>query len=113
MSFQGWSCCRKRTTDFSEFLSIKVSRRPFQLPSSGGHLVRPEPGDFLSDRFGALPRHLPLPQLVLCLMQGCTRGRHSNEKPHEPVRPEAASDKGEIIYQGPKCAEALQRERPR
>lgn len=22
---QGWSCCKKRTTDFSEFLSIKVT----------------------------------------------------------------------------------------
>lgn len=73
-ALKGWSCCRKRTTDFSEFLSIK----------------------------------------------GCTRGRHSNEKPQEPLRPEVSSDKGEIkqtngpeiIYQGPKSAEKLQRERP-
>lgn len=72
-ALKGWSCCRKRTTDFSEFLSIK----------------------------------------------GCTRGRHSNEKPQEPLQPEVSSDKGqnkvngtEIIYQGPKSAEALQRERP-
>ncbi|KAM8897612.1 cysteine and histidine-rich domain-containing protein 1 isoform 2-T2 [Spinachia spinachia] len=67
-ALKGWSCCRKRTTDFSEFLSIK----------------------------------------------GCTRGRHSAH------RPEVTSDKNqvappdgeEIIYQGPKSAEALQRERP-
>ncbi|XP_030609796.1 cysteine and histidine-rich domain-containing protein 1 [Archocentrus centrarchus] len=73
-ALKGWSCCRKRTTDFSEFLSIK----------------------------------------------GCTRGRHSNVKPQEPLRPEVSSDKGEIknadsqeiIYQGPKSAETLQRERP-
>ncbi|XP_030635543.1 cysteine and histidine-rich domain-containing protein 1 [Chanos chanos] len=73
-ALKGWSCCKKRTTDFSEFLSIK----------------------------------------------GCTRGRHSNEKPQEPLKPEVTSDKGdvtqhsekEIIYQGPKSAEALQRERP-
>uniref|UniRef100_A0A0F8B449 Cysteine and histidine-rich domain-containing protein 1 n=1 Tax=Larimichthys crocea TaxID=215358 RepID=A0A0F8B449_LARCR len=73
-ALKGWSCCRKRTTDFSEFLSIK----------------------------------------------GCTRGRHSNEKPQEPLRPEVSSDKGEIkqtngpeiIYQGPKSAEKLQKERP-
>ncbi|XP_040886682.1 cysteine and histidine-rich domain-containing protein 1 [Toxotes jaculatrix] len=73
-ALKGWSCCKKRTTDFSEFLSIK----------------------------------------------GCTRGRHSNEKPQEPLRPEVTSDKGEIkhtngqeiIYQGPKSAEKLQRERP-
>ncbi|XP_033839641.1 cysteine and histidine-rich domain-containing protein 1 [Periophthalmus magnuspinnatus] len=73
-ALKGWSCCKKRTTDFSEFLSIK----------------------------------------------GCTRGRHSNEKPQEPLQPEVSSDKGqnkltngaEIIYQGPKSAEALQRERP-
>uniref|UniRef100_A0A3Q3N8I8 Zgc:92429 n=1 Tax=Labrus bergylta TaxID=56723 RepID=A0A3Q3N8I8_9LABR len=73
-SLVGWSCCRKRTTDFSEFLSIK----------------------------------------------GCTRGRHSNEKPQEPLRPEVTSDKTdgkhtngpEIIYQGPKSAETLQKERP-
>ncbi|XP_053271974.1 cysteine and histidine-rich domain-containing protein 1 [Pleuronectes platessa] len=73
-ALKGWSCCRKRTTDFSEFLSIK----------------------------------------------GCTRGRHSDVKPQEPLQPEVTSDKGEIkqangreiIYQGPKSAEALQRERP-
>ncbi|CAL8326375.1 unnamed protein product [Lota lota] len=73
-ALKGWSCCRKRTTDFSEFLSIK----------------------------------------------GCTRGRHSDQKPQEPLHPEVSSEKGgakitngeEIIYQGPKSAEALQRERP-
>ncbi|XP_071377412.1 cysteine and histidine-rich domain-containing protein 1 [Centroberyx affinis] len=73
-ALKGWSCCKKRTTDFSEFLSIK----------------------------------------------GCTRGRHSSEKPQEPLRPEVSSDKGdakhnngqEIIYQGPKSAEKLQKERP-
>ncbi|XP_036452006.1 cysteine and histidine-rich domain-containing protein 1 [Colossoma macropomum] len=73
-ALKGWSCCKKRTTDFSEFLSIK----------------------------------------------GCVRGRHSNIKPEEPLRPEVTSDKGEqkhqsneeIIYQGPKSAEALERERP-
>uniref|UniRef100_A0A673JHB9 Zgc:92429 n=1 Tax=Sinocyclocheilus rhinocerous TaxID=307959 RepID=A0A673JHB9_9TELE len=74
-ALKGWSCCKKRTTDFSEFLSIK----------------------------------------------GCTRGRHSNEKPQEPLRPEVTSEKGdvkqhsgeEMIYQGPKSAEALEKERPR
>ncbi len=53
--------------------------------------------------------------------QGCTRGHHSNEKPQEPLQPEVTSDKGdvkqhsaeEMIYQGPKSAEALQKERPR
>ncbi|KAM3857542.1 cysteine and histidine-rich domain-containing protein 1 [Diretmus argenteus] len=73
-ALKGWSCCRKRTTDFSEFLSI----------------------------------------------QGCTHGHHSNVKPQEPLQPEVSSGKGEnkntngheIIYQGPKSAEALQKERP-
>ncbi|XP_066536503.1 cysteine and histidine-rich domain-containing protein 1 [Hoplias malabaricus] len=73
-ALKGWSCCKKRTTDFSEFLSIK----------------------------------------------GCARGRHSNVKPDEPLRQEVVSDKGEqkqhnteeIIYQGPKSAEAMERERP-
>uniref|UniRef100_A0A3Q3XAA6 Uncharacterized protein n=1 Tax=Mola mola TaxID=94237 RepID=A0A3Q3XAA6_MOLML len=73
-ALKGWSCCKKRTTDFSEFLSIK----------------------------------------------GCTRGRHSSDKPQEPLRPEVSTDKGgvkrtngpEIIVQGPKSAETLQRERP-
>lgn len=53
--------------------------------------------------------------------QGCTRGRHSDVKPQQPLRPEVSSDKGEIkhaegreiIYQGPKSAEMLQKERPR
>ncbi|XP_013889329.1 cysteine and histidine-rich domain-containing protein 1 [Austrofundulus limnaeus] len=74
-ALKGWSCCKKRTTDFSEFLSIK----------------------------------------------GCTRGLHSDVKPQEPLRPAVMSEKGdsklvdnqEIIYQGPKSAELLQRERPR
>ncbi|CAB1351382.1 unnamed protein product [Coregonus sp. 'balchen'] len=72
-ALKGWSCCRKRTTDFSEFLSIK----------------------------------------------GCTQGRHSNKMPQEPMQPTVTSDKNgvrnnreEIIYQGPKSAEALQKERP-
>ncbi|XP_076843615.1 cysteine and histidine-rich domain-containing protein 1 [Brachyhypopomus gauderio] len=73
-ALKGWSCCRKRTTDFSEFLSIK----------------------------------------------GCARGRHSNVKPEELLKPEVKSDKGdvklqsseEIIYQGPKSAEALKKQRP-
>ncbi|XP_061566377.1 cysteine and histidine-rich domain-containing protein 1 [Cololabis saira] len=73
-ALKGWSCCKKRTTDFSEFLSIK----------------------------------------------GCSRGRHDNVQPQEPLRPAVSSDKGgikhtadqEIIYQGPKSAETLQRERP-
>ncbi|XP_076144765.1 cysteine and histidine-rich domain-containing protein 1 [Alosa pseudoharengus] len=73
-ALKGWSCCKKRTTDFSEFLSIK----------------------------------------------GCTRGRHSNEKPQEPLKSDLVSEKGdqkqkngaEIIYQGPKSAEAMQKERP-
>ncbi|MBN3297469.1 CHRD1 protein, partial [Amia calva] len=72
---QGWSCCKKKTTDFSEFLSIK----------------------------------------------GCTRGRHSNEKPQETLQPEVTSDKAngsrlqaedKVILREPKSAEALQRERP-
>ncbi|XP_028298007.1 cysteine and histidine-rich domain-containing protein 1-like, partial [Gouania willdenowi] len=52
---------------------------------------------------------------------GCTRGRHSNVKPQEPLVAEVSSDKSgvktngdqpEVIYQGPKSAEMLQRERP-
>ncbi|KAL6118249.1 itgb1bp2 [Pungitius sinensis] len=73
-ALKGWSCCRKRTTDFSEFLSIK----------------------------------------------GCSRGRHRDQRPEEPLCPQVSSDKDhvappngeEIIYQGPKSAEALQKERP-
>ncbi|XP_067404032.1 integrin beta-1-binding protein 2 isoform X1 [Emydura macquarii macquarii] len=71
-ALKGWSCCKKRTTDFSEFLSIK----------------------------------------------GCMKGYHSNEKPPEPFRPEETSDKlkakpnTELIIQGPKSAEMMQRERP-
>uniref|UniRef100_A0A8C9NXS8 Integrin subunit beta 1 binding protein 2 n=1 Tax=Serinus canaria TaxID=9135 RepID=A0A8C9NXS8_SERCA len=30
-ALKGWSCCKKRTTDFSEFLSIKVSDLPAQI----------------------------------------------------------------------------------
>ncbi|XP_075291890.1 integrin beta-1-binding protein 2 isoform X2 [Opisthocomus hoazin] len=71
-ALKGWSCCKKRTTDFSEFLSIK----------------------------------------------GCTKGFHSKEKPPEPFRQEETSDKlkakpmEELIIQGPKSAEKMQRERP-
>uniref|UniRef100_A0A803SKM6 CHORD domain-containing protein n=1 Tax=Anolis carolinensis TaxID=28377 RepID=A0A803SKM6_ANOCA len=64
-TWKGWSCCRKRTTDFSEFLSIK----------------------------------------------GCTKGRHSNEKPPKPqAEPHPPKDKAatEIIVQGPKSAEKME-----
>ncbi|XP_069603373.1 integrin beta-1-binding protein 2 isoform X3 [Ranitomeya imitator] len=77
-ALKGWSCCRKRTTDFSEFLAI----------------------------------------------MGCTKGFHSNEKPAEPVKPDISGSKNasdgpgsksctEIIVQGPKSAEKMQKERPR
>ncbi|XP_026867286.2 LOW QUALITY PROTEIN: cysteine and histidine-rich domain-containing protein 1 [Electrophorus electricus] len=73
-ALKGWSCCSKRTTDFSEFLSIK----------------------------------------------GCAHGRHSNTKPEDALRPEVRTDKGdmklhsneEIIYKGPKSAEAMEKQRP-
>ncbi|NXX99731.1 CHRD1 protein, partial [Centropus bengalensis] len=70
-ALKGWSCCKKRTTDFSEFLSIK----------------------------------------------GCTKGFHSKEKPPEPFSQEETSNgpkekPAELIYQGPKSAEKMQRERP-
>ncbi|XP_069842348.1 integrin beta-1-binding protein 2 isoform X2 [Dendropsophus ebraccatus] len=77
-ALKGWSCCKKRTTDFSEFLAIK----------------------------------------------GCTKGFHSNEKPSEPLKPDISGNKTasdspgfksctEIIVQGPKSAEKMQKERPR
>ncbi|NXA30255.1 CHRD1 protein, partial [Ibidorhyncha struthersii] len=71
-ALKGWSCCKKRTTDFSEFLSIK----------------------------------------------GCTKGFHNKEKPPESFSQEETSDKPkakpveELIIQGPKSAEKMQRERP-
>uniref|UniRef100_A0A8C5QGX7 Integrin subunit beta 1 binding protein 2 n=1 Tax=Leptobrachium leishanense TaxID=445787 RepID=A0A8C5QGX7_9ANUR len=76
-ALKGWSCCKKRTTDFSEFLAI----------------------------------------------QGCTKGFHSSEKPQEPQKPEfcgtknktdsfASTQHKEIIVQGPKSAEKMQKERP-
>ncbi|NXU54897.1 CHRD1 protein, partial [Turnix velox] len=71
-ALKGWSCCKKRTTDFSEFLSIK----------------------------------------------GCTKGFHCKEKPPEPSRQEETSGKPkakpveELIFQGPKSAEKMLRERP-
>ncbi|XP_065545394.1 integrin beta-1-binding protein 2 isoform X4 [Lathamus discolor] len=71
-ALKGWSCCKKRTTDFSEFLSIK----------------------------------------------GCTKGFHSKEKPPEPFSQGETSDNQkakpveELIVQGPKSAEKMQRERP-
>ncbi|XP_044162217.1 integrin beta-1-binding protein 2 [Bufo gargarizans] len=76
-ALKGWSCCRKRTTDFSEFLDIK----------------------------------------------GCTKGFHNNEKPAGPLKPDISGSKNasdspgsksctEIIVQGPKSAEKMQKERP-
>lgn len=79
----------------------------------------------LSDVFNKQRRKLAATLLRLKVtsrfQQGCTGGRHSDKKPQEPLRPEVSSDKGdtqhtnsrEIIYQGPKSAEVLQKERPR
>ncbi|KAJ7310364.1 hypothetical protein JRQ81_007275 [Phrynocephalus forsythii] len=66
-ALKGWSCCKKRTTDFSEFLSIK----------------------------------------------GCTKGYHNPEKPPEAKEITREAKGGtEVIVQGPKPAEMLERERP-
>ncbi|XP_005996302.1 cysteine and histidine-rich domain-containing protein 1 [Latimeria chalumnae] len=77
-ALKGWSCCKRRTTDFSDFLSIA----------------------------------------------GCTKGRHSNEKPPEPVKPEVkTSDKRELtedlkprfeeyVIQAPRPVEAIKRPCP-
>ncbi|XP_043912791.1 cysteine and histidine-rich domain-containing protein 1-like [Protopterus annectens] len=76
-ALKGWSCCRKRTVDFSEFLAIK----------------------------------------------GCRRGRHSNEKPAETLKPEVTRNKEvpenmippketEFIFKGPKTAEMMDKDRP-
>ncbi|XP_030056027.1 cysteine and histidine-rich domain-containing protein 1 [Microcaecilia unicolor] len=73
-ALKGWSCCKRRTTDFSDFLSIV----------------------------------------------GCTKGKHSNEKPPEPVKPEVkTSDKTDLadlkprfeehIIQTPKPMETIKR----
>uniref|UniRef100_A0A8B9F731 CHORD domain-containing protein n=1 Tax=Amazona collaria TaxID=241587 RepID=A0A8B9F731_9PSIT len=51
--------------------------------------------------------------------QGCTKGFHSKEKPPEPFSHGETSDNQkakpveELIIQGPKSAEKMQRERPR
>uniref|UniRef100_G3W7R8 Cysteine and histidine-rich domain-containing protein 1 n=1 Tax=Sarcophilus harrisii TaxID=9305 RepID=G3W7R8_SARHA len=75
---RGWSCCKRRTTDFSDFLSIV----------------------------------------------GCTKGKHNDEKPPEPVKPEVktTSEKKELselkpkfqehIIQAPKPVEAIKRPSP-
>ncbi|XP_051882275.1 cysteine and histidine-rich domain-containing protein 1a [Pristis pectinata] len=73
-ALKGWSCCKRRTTDFSDFLSIV----------------------------------------------GCTKGRHSNVKPPEPVKPEVktSSESGpahklnEIPTQNRKPVEAIIRPSP-
>nr|XP_033804872.1 cysteine and histidine-rich domain-containing protein 1 isoform X1 [Geotrypetes seraphini] len=77
-ALKGWSCCKRRTTDFSDFLSIV----------------------------------------------GCTKGKHSNEKPPEPVKPDVktTSDKTELadlkpkfeehIIQAPKPVETIKRPSP-
>lgn len=51
-ALKGWSCCSRRSTDFTEFLNIP----------------------------------------------GCTNGRHSNEKPPEPEKKQAAEvDSSEVV----------------
>ncbi|XP_041114517.1 cysteine and histidine-rich domain-containing protein 1-like [Polyodon spathula] len=62
-ALKGWSCCKRRTTDFSDFLSIA----------------------------------------------GCTKGRHNNEKPPEPVKPEVkiSSDKKDLEDLKPKFNEYI------
>uniref|UniRef100_A0AAR2K823 Cysteine and histidine-rich domain-containing protein 1 n=1 Tax=Pygocentrus nattereri TaxID=42514 RepID=A0AAR2K823_PYGNA len=74
-ALKGWSCCKRRTTDFSDFLSIS----------------------------------------------GCTKGRHSNKRPPQPVKPEVKSsgEKKELedlkprfdeyIIQAPKPLEFIKR----
>lgn len=46
-ALKGWSCCKRRTTDFTDFLNIP----------------------------------------------GCSKGKHSNEKPQQPIKPKVSSSK--------------------
>lgn len=64
-ALKGWSCCNKKSTDFTQFLSIP----------------------------------------------GCTRSKHSNEKPPEPEKPARdESKKDEVyVYHAPKIAELTPR----
>ncbi|XP_074088169.1 cysteine and histidine-rich domain-containing protein 1-like [Macrotis lagotis] len=62
-ALKGWSCCKRRTTDFSDFLSIG----------------------------------------------GCTKGKHNDENPPEPVKPEVktTSEKKELCELKPKFQEPI------
>ncbi|XP_056665494.1 integrin beta-1-binding protein 2 isoform X2 [Monodelphis domestica] len=74
-ALKGWSCCHKRTTDFSEFLSIQgctlgphCAEKPQESPGSGSALQGPKHLDFMPKSAEMLRRERPKEELDLCLL---------------------------------------------
>uniref|UniRef100_A0A8C0BY27 Integrin subunit beta 1 binding protein 2 n=1 Tax=Buteo japonicus TaxID=224669 RepID=A0A8C0BY27_9AVES len=65
---QGWSCCKKRTTDFSEFLSIKGCTKGF-------HSKEKPPESFSQEKTSDKPKANPVEELII-------QGPKSAEKMH-------------------------------
>lgn len=65
-ALKGWSCCKRRTTDFTDFLNIP----------------------------------------------GCSKGKHSNEKPQQPITPKVTSSKTTEVKEKPAGIEELVMPKP-
>ncbi|XP_036595839.1 integrin beta-1-binding protein 2 [Trichosurus vulpecula] len=74
-ALKGWSCCRKQTTDFSEFLSIQgctlgphCAEKSLESPSTDGTLQRPKHLATIPKSAETLRRERPKEELNLCLL---------------------------------------------
>ncbi|XP_074133104.1 integrin beta-1-binding protein 2 isoform X2 [Sminthopsis crassicaudata] len=74
-ALKGWSCCPKRTTDFSEFLSIQgctlgphSAEKPPESSSTRSALQGPKRSDAIPKSAETLRRERPKEELNLCLL---------------------------------------------
>ncbi|XP_051824619.1 integrin beta-1-binding protein 2 [Antechinus flavipes] len=74
-ALKGWSCCPKRTTDFSEFLSIQgctlgphCAEKPPESSSTRSALKGPKHSDAIPKSAETLRRERPKEELNLCLL---------------------------------------------
>uniref|UniRef100_A0A8D2NQI6 Integrin subunit beta 1 binding protein 2 n=1 Tax=Zosterops lateralis melanops TaxID=1220523 RepID=A0A8D2NQI6_ZOSLA len=86
-ALKGWSCCKKRTTDFSEFLSIKGCTKGFHSKEKP-----PEPSS--QEKTSDEPKAKPVKELIV-------QGPKSAEKMLLTVLPSCVTSVGQVMSPSP------------
>ncbi|CAG2057053.1 unnamed protein product, partial [Timema podura] len=95
-AYKGWTCCKKKCTDFTEFLNIRVSLYIF--------------ANFLLQKIWAFESQIK----GFLQSTGCTKSFHSNIKPPEPEKPVVDKTEADKVIEvkAPRVPLAQSLERP-